>query len=220
MWSSAPINMTIPAIEESLKNAKGNGSFEFLYPAELEAVLSNSLNLKNVRLHIKLNVHQIVDILHAVRNILLEWTLNMEKQGVLGENLMFSPEDKKKSEAVTAQTINHFSIGQVGSFVQSAKGSFVQGSVEATTTTTLSQSTLELVQQIDALLPASNLPAEIHAEAQAALGELKQAATASQPDRGRLQKGLETLKRALAPAGETLLKLAVDAAVAKLLNQH
>jgi hypothetical protein len=94
----------------------------------------------------------------------------------------------------------------------------MQGSVEATTTTTHSQSTLDLVQQVEALLPASQLPVEIQGETQAALSDLKREATAPRPDNGRLRKGLESLKRVLAPAGETLLKIAVDAAVSKLLT--
>jgi hypothetical protein len=111
-------------------------------------------------------------------------------------------------------------MSQVGALAFNADHSVVQGSVEVHTTTNLSQSTLDLVQQVETLLPVSNLPEDINAEAQAVLGELKQAAGAPRPDSGRLRKGLESLKRVLAPAGETLLKLAVDAAVTKLLNPH
>ena len=73
----------------------------------------------------------------------------MEKQGITGENLTFSPEERERSASVTANTVNHIHIGQVGSFVQSAQDAVVQGSVE--TTTTLSQSTLDLVQQVEVL---------------------------------------------------------------------
>jgi hypothetical protein len=210
--------MTIPAIEESLRDAKGDGSFSFSYGAEMEALLSNSLNVGDTRVRIKLSAHQVHDILHAVRTILLEWTLKLEKQGVLGENLMFSPEEKRKSEAVTTSAVNSIHINQVGAFAFNADHSLVQGSVEATTT--LSQSTLDLVRQVEALLPASNLTVAIQGATQAALAELKQEASAAIPDSGRLRKGLESLKRVLAPAGETLLKLAVDAAVTKLLTPH
>lgn len=159
LWGSAPIGMTISAIEESLRDAKSGGTLGYPYTAELEAILSDSLNLKNIRLRIMLSVAQAADILHAVRNILIEWTIEMEKQGILGENLMFSPEEKKKSEAVTAQTINQFNINQVGNLVQHAEHSVVQGGVDSTIIS--QQGTLDFVKQVEALLPVSNLPAHL-----------------------------------------------------------
>ena len=218
LWGSAPIGMTISAIEESLREAKNGGSLGLPYAAELETLLSNGLNLKNVRIRIMLTVAQATDILHAVRNILLEWTIEMEKQGILGENLMFSPEDKKKSEAVTAQTINHFNIGQVGSLVQHAEHSVVQGGIDSTIISP--HGTLEFVKQVEALLPVSNLPGHIQEETVAALNELKQEAGAANPESRRLRKGLESIKRVLAPASETALKIVVDTLVTKLLNPH
>jgi hypothetical protein len=210
--------MTISAIEESLRDARSGGSLGLPYTAELETLLSNSLNLENIRISIMLTVAQATDILHAVRNILLEWTIEMEKQGILGENLMFSPEDREKSELVTAKTINHFNINQVGSFVQHAEHSVVQGGIDSTIISP--RGTLEFVKQVEALLPVSNLPAHIQKETVAALDELKQEAGAANPESGRLRKGLESIKRVLAPASETALKIVVDTLVTKLLNPH
>jgi hypothetical protein len=48
----------------------------------------------------------------------------MEKQGVLGNDLSFSQQERATSADVTAQTVIH--IGQVGSSVQSAQYSVVQ----------------------------------------------------------------------------------------------
>ena len=218
LWGSASIGMTISAIEEFLRDAKKDGSLGLPYTAELETLLSNSLNLKNIRIRIMLSVAQAADILHAVRNILLEWTIEMEKQGILGENLMFSSEDRKKSEVVTAQTINHFNISQVGSLVQHAEHSVVQGGIDSTIISP--HGTLEFVKQVEALLPVSDLPAHIQEETVAALNELKHEAGTADPESGRLRKGLELIKRVLAPASETALKIDVDTLVTKLLTPH
>jgi len=43
--------------------------------------------------------------LHAVRNILLDWTIEMEKLGVLGNDLIFTQEERTKSAEATAQTV-------------------------------------------------------------------------------------------------------------------
>jgi AbiTii len=171
-------------------------------------------------LRIRLEIPQIVSLLSSVRNILLNWTLELEKCGILGENLMFSSDDRERSASITNNTVSNIHISQVGSFVQNATDAVVSGSVEANVTTSLAKPTLDFIQEVEAILPVSNLPIEIRGQTQIALSELKEAAAGPKPDDSRLRRGLESLKRILAPAGETLVKLAVDAAVSKLLGSH
>jgi hypothetical protein len=213
--SLATIGMSISAIEDSLRGTNNRGEFGFPYSPAMQIQLRKSLNWGD-DLRIKLSVYQIAGIVHKVREILLGWTVEMEKQGILGENLTFSSEDREKSAAVTANTVNNISINQVGSFVQSAEHSVVQGGIDSTQS--LSDGVRDLVQQVEQLLPAANLLAPVKDDVREALGELNEAASAKTPDRGRLRKGLETLRRVLAPAGEHLLKIAVDAVITKLLG--
>jgi hypothetical protein len=213
--SLAPIGMTISAIEDSLRGANNEGEFGFPYPAEMQQQLRKSLNWGD-DLRIKLSTFQVAGIVHKVREILLEWTVELEMQGILGDNMAFSSEDRQKSAAVTEHIINNISIGQVGSFVQSAEHSVVQGSVG--TTAELANGTRDLVRQFGQMLPASDLPAPIKDDARTALDQLNDAANAKPPDHGRIRRGLEALKRVLAPAGEHLLKIAVDAAISRLLG--
>ncbi|MGH6937128.1 MAG: hypothetical protein ACRED2_13345, partial [Methylocella sp.] len=120
------------------------------------------------------------------------------------------------SSAVAAQTVTNIHIEKVGSFVQNAENSVVQGGVGSTMN--LAVGVRDLVQQVEQLLPAAHLEPTLQKEARAALDELKEAANSTSPDSGRLRKGLESLKRVLAPAGEHLLKIAVDATVTKLIG--
>lgn len=214
--SFAPIGMTIAAIEDSLRDANSNGAFIMPYPPGLHHELRKSLKNWGDDLHIKLDVLQVAHILHTVRNILLDWTLAMEKQGILGENLMFPPEERETSASVTARTVNNFHIEQVASFVQNAENSIVQGRIDSTLN--LRKGACQLAQQVEQLLPAVHLEQSLQNETYAALDELKEAANSTSPDSGRLRKALESLKRVLAPAGEHLLKIAVDATVAKLIG--
>lgn len=215
-WSSAHVGMSISAIADSLQRVTAEGVFGFPYPPDVEQDLRSSVNHGD-HFRIRLDVSQCANIVHAVRNILLDWTLAMEAQGITGAGLTFSDADKQKSEAVTAQTINNFHIsGQVGALAVSADRSVVQGSVEATLN--LPRETLGFVQQMEALLPVASLPTQIHEDVRRELESLKQEASSAHPEGSRLRKGLETLRRVLAPTGETLVKLAVDAAVTKLLG--
>ena len=138
----------------------------------------------------------------------------MEKQDVLGSNLTFTQQERANSVDVTAQTVFH--IEHVGSFVQNADRSVVHGEVNSAHT--LVKGVRDFVGQVEKLLPVSDLPANVQGQARAALEELKEAEAGEQPDEGRLHRGLSALKRALAPAGESLLRLAVDAAVSKFVG--
>ena len=116
---------------------------------------------------------------------------------------------------MTAQKINHFHIQQLGALVQNAENSVVQGGID---TTLNFAGVRDFVQQFEQLLPAAHLEPSLEKQTRDAVDELKEVANSASPDSGRLRKGLESLKRVLAPAGEHLLKIAVDAAVTKFLG--
>lgn len=48
-----------------------------------------------------------VKILDAVRNIILNWSIKLEEDNILGEDLSFTPREKKTAE-MTAYTVNNF----------------------------------------------------------------------------------------------------------------
>jgi len=216
--SFAPIGMAISAIETLVLNAKTTGVFHFPYPPELQQRLMKALNWGPSNIQIELGYTQVTSLIDAVRNIILEWTIDMEKQGILGNDLSFTPEERVKSAAVTAQTVNHniYNIEKVGAFVQHAEQSLVQGGVESTVA--LTEGARDLVKQVEQLLPAAKLPSEVQQDVRATLDELNEATEGSNPDVGRVQRGLNALRRVLAPAGEHLVRIAVDAAVTKLLG--
>jgi hypothetical protein len=215
--SLAPIGMSISAIETSLRGSTLEGEFHFPYPPEVQHKLMKSLNWGPSDIQIALSVPQVAQIIDSVRNILLEWTINMEKQGVLGRDLSFSQEDRAKSARATAQSVsNIYNIGQIATFVQNAESSVAQG--ELASAAHLVSGTHDLIEQIEQLLTPSDLPADMKDQARAALSELREAVNAPEPNSSRLRRGLDALKRVFAPAGEHLLKIAVDAVVTRLTS--
>jgi hypothetical protein len=216
--SFAPIGMSISAIEASLAGAEAEGEFHFPYPPEAQQRLMKSLNWGPSQTAIALSIPQVANIIDSVRNILLTWTIDMEKQGVLGKDMVFTAEERAKSVAVTEKAVSNTAIhiGQVGTFVQSVDNSIVQG--QAGRDFNLINSVRDILQQTEQLLPAANLPQEVREAALTAMKELNQEASGPSPEDSRLKKGLETLRRVLAPAGENLLRIAVDAAVGKLIG--
>jgi hypothetical protein len=211
IFSFAPIGMMIAAIETSIRGGKSSGWFIFEYSPEMQKAMQDSMNWQG-NTHIKLDISQVVTILDAVRNILLNWTLEMEKQGIVGKDLIFTPEEREKSAAVTEKVIhNQIHIGQVGSFVQTANSSVVQGGVNSV----LNMSGIrELIRQIEA--EKSRMPKAIWREIEPAVDELKKEMISEQRP-SALRRGLGVIQRVCESAASDVIAMGIGAMAAKLL---
>lgn len=49
----------------------------------------------------------VADIIEKVKNALLEWTLQLEKEGIIGENMAFNEKEKEQAKSIP-QTINNY----------------------------------------------------------------------------------------------------------------
>lgn len=207
------IVQSIGSIEDMLIGADPANIFTYRHNQDASNIIRRMIGY-NFDIRVKLAFPHAVGILHAVRNILLDWTLSMEREGIVGENLIFSSEDRRKSSVVTEKTVNNFNIGHVGALVQNAQGSIVQGSAASSLDI---NDVRKLVEDMERLLPAAALNKDTEAQVSDALDGLKDASKGMHPDKSRIRKGLELLKGVMASAGETILKTAVEATVDKLL---
>jgi hypothetical protein len=76
----------------------------------------------------------------------------------------------------------------------------------------------KLVDPLERTLPVSDLPERVLTDSQIAIAELREAASASAPDVGRLRRGLEALKHVMEHATGHLVAAGVLAAIASLLG--
>ena len=206
--------MSMLEIEQSLLGKTNEGFFEFPYSPEQAALLRKWMSLDTATFRIKLGIPQVANIPNTVRNIILDWAIDMEKKGILGGDLMFNEEERAKSTEATAPTVTNIHIAQVGSFVQHAEKSIVQGGVNAVLNL---DRVHQFVEQVEQLLSAADVPKSVKEDTEAALSEVKQAA-AHPHESGKLRAALQRVGRAVAPAGEHLLRIAVDAGLSRLLG--
>jgi hypothetical protein len=84
---------------EVLANSEGKGALQMTLPTQVQNWVMEGLDIPlQPILHIsKTQIHRIVD---AVRNAILEWSLKLEEQGILGEGLTFTSEEKEKAVSV------------------------------------------------------------------------------------------------------------------------
>lgn len=58
--------------------------------------------------------HALLNIAQQVRNRLLDWSLKLEQQGILGENLQFSQKDKDRASMTTTNFNFHGTVNNAG----------------------------------------------------------------------------------------------------------
>jgi AbiTii len=109
LLSSFRCTQALPELETMLS---GDGSLQVPFPPELEKHLMKGMS---VRLQPTLRIDQtaLARILSSVRNAVLNWALQLEEQGILGEGLSFSV-GEVSAAASAAYNVNNF-FGQVGS---------------------------------------------------------------------------------------------------------
>lgn len=89
----------IGEIEYDLHRAEkaGSGGFQIAYHRELENMIIDALPIRlQPSLHV--NASQFRRILDAVRKIVLEWSLKLEVDGILGNGMTFSGEEKARAQ--------------------------------------------------------------------------------------------------------------------------
>jgi hypothetical protein len=100
----------ITEIELLVKQGEESGGMlMYKFPSHIQMMFMKMTEVEfEVSLHIP--VSQFNNILDKVRNIILEWTLKLEEEGVLGEGMTFSEKEKEKAVESSAPIINHIGM--------------------------------------------------------------------------------------------------------------
>ena len=89
-------------LENLLENRTDNSCLQMPYPQHINNILIKATGRTTI-FSLFVPHTSIVRILEAVRTIILNWTLKLEEQGILGEGLTFTQEEKSK---VAGQSYN------------------------------------------------------------------------------------------------------------------
>ncbi len=91
---------------DALLEQKHEGVFQIPFSQQTVNVLIKAMDVPlQPTLHVSRT--SIVGILDAVRNHVLDWSLELEKEGVIGDNLSFSREEKQTANRVSYQIVNN-----------------------------------------------------------------------------------------------------------------
>lgn len=208
LFSEVRVSQSLGSMEPLL--ADGSNHLTLQFPFELEKGL-RELFATDMQFSIRLLKGNVVGIFDAVRNLTLEWSLQLEQAGVLGENMSFTVTEKMEAKPVSQQF-----------FIQNAG---VVGNVTDNATVTNNQAVngplsvsgvLDLVAQAKTSIAA--LPAEAQNHVASVLNELEVEAKKPAPDQSRIRTLLASAKTICEGAAGNLVATAIVAGITALLT--
>ncbi|TAH39247.1 MAG: hypothetical protein EYC70_00230 [Planctomycetota bacterium] len=151
--ASRLVDSPAAVLEQVLHEANDDGH---IYMQAPPAVQDLAVKRHQTNAAFRVRTSEIRGILDAVRNIVHEWSLKLEKSGIVGTGLSFSPVEKDKAATI------HYNIGKVTGVVgpvtssqvsiQSADGAAI---LENLTRTGLGPAEIEELRKIFQQLPRS-----------------------------------------------------------------
>lgn len=112
--SRAFITQPISSIE-SLVADETNGMVYLPYGPEKAEILNQMSSMRWAEMGIELSRGQMAEILDRVRTLVLDWALELERQGILGTEIGFDAREKERAQNRSV----HIHINSIGSFTGS-----------------------------------------------------------------------------------------------------
>lgn len=120
-----PINMPIAAISEAYSGS--DGTIALTIPGEFTDFLNKNSASFDTKFRYKTSKTEFKKIISAVRNKILEWALLLEENGIVGEGLVFTDDEKKTAK--NSSVINNYT----NNFYSTAEHTQIQQGADAKT---------------------------------------------------------------------------------------
>lgn len=158
----------------------------------------------------RFSVALITGVLDRVRGNILDWAIEMDKQGIVGQGMTFSTKEKADAAQATPSIIFN---GDIGTFAGNVGTGNISGTITATggnfgealeIAKTIQQSVQQLIQ--------SGADASISEAVEKLIAEL----SSKKPDKNKIQNFLEFSKAALAGASGNLIATGAMTAITQI----
>lgn len=205
-----PIGQSLGSLEATLRTADSSGSFEFDYPPEIAIELQKAVGF-DTKMQVEIGFGSIWNIVDQVRNLILNWSLALEKAGVLGAQMTFSAKEKTEAAAITHQ----YFIQNVGVLGNVNKKASVHNVQTASMSLDLDQVS-EFLTALRAL--AGNLPVAVCDQVKVETSKAETALAASPPDQRALRAALGAIGNVCEGAAGSVTAVGIVATIKLLLG--
>ncbi|WP_191285037.1 AbiTii domain-containing protein [Aliiroseovarius zhejiangensis] len=150
LLSTARVAQSIGSLRD-LVSREGNGLYHFPIPTEIVNEINKLMNIQTPRMVVQIPRGGIVGILDFVRNKVLDWSIEMERSGVLGDGFTFNATEVESAKTVMT-TFNSGSPGPVAAIWLKKSGT----ASAAAASSRPSNSGKDRIHSIDSVAPGSS----------------------------------------------------------------
>lgn len=200
-----------PVGELDSLNTKGDGGYlQVPFP---QHIINSLMNAMNVPLQPTLHVapSEVIGLLDAVRNNVLDFALQLEQEGILGEGMSFSKDEKKTASQITYQITNNIGSMQNSQIQQHSSGT--QNLTSGSDLNALLCFLAKLKQGTSDLKLDHALEEELLAE----ISTVESQAKSPRPKQNILFESLKTIRTILEGAAGNVLASGLLAEIAKFI---
>jgi len=157
---------------------------------------------------------EIIKILDSVRNIILDWSLKLEKNGILGEGLNFSEKEKgiARSHTVTYQ------INKVDNFIGNIESTSEHGSIVISQNNNDVNALKNLIEQINFIKNHIPLEGDALSTFNKNVNEVNGELSSGKPDRAKIKSRLISIKSILENMTGSVIAQGIIVSIQKILN--
>jgi AbiTii len=189
-------SQSVAELESLVDGGTENSSFHMPFSQKIQRQLSKACGFET-EVSLFSSRTEIIKILDSVRNIILNWALKLEEDGILGEGLTFTT--KEKTTAATSEyNITNF-FGPVNQ-PQLQQGAQTPIQIQANLTIDLDQ-VADFIGKLRNSIPEMNLPSNTLDEIKAEIATLVAQTTSPKPKQSILREGLRSIRSILEGAG-------------------
>lgn len=128
LLSTAKLAQSVGSLRDMIEKSSSR-IFHFPFPPELVANVSKLMSYNTARIVVQIPRGGIVSVLDSVRNKVLDWAIEMERNGVMGEDFSFEPNEVESAKAV----MTTFNIGKIDNFAGNMGSGNSSGDISLTT---------------------------------------------------------------------------------------
>jgi hypothetical protein len=180
----------LPIIEiETLAHHDGQ-EMQCSLPTDTEILLMKTMKSQQFKPHLIIGKIKFIGILDVVRNKILDWSLELEQQGILGAGMSFSLEEKKLAHQTTYQVTNNIGTMNNSQLQQDSAGATQSLTVTETNTTELKK----FVEELKNAMAGFQLAQEQSQELKEAIAMLEIQVNSAKPKNVIINESLHTVR--------------------------
>lgn len=194
--TKCPCSQSIAEIESLLWADSHTSSLQMPFAPETEQKLRKAIGF-HTQITLIVPSTALVRIVDAVRTIILNWSIKLEEDGILGEGLSFTSQERETAEKTSYNINNFFGPVQSPQIQQQTSKSYqfsTENKLEIKSLTSFIES---LLSQIDKIDLASDFKQELSAE----INTIKSQTESPKPKQSIIHESLASIRRILESAG-------------------